>query len=95
MLIPDARKRAYVLVREHETSPEDLDRLDIALCRNPQYAYARSLAQLSPPRLLKVPRALETYERTLVKRGARLGDIKPTALRPEPIWLDVFERECR
>jgi hypothetical protein len=95
MLIPDARKRAYVLIREDETSVEDLTRLEAALCRNPQYAYARKLAQLSPPSVLCVPHALATYERTLLARGARLGDIKLTALRAEPFWLDVFERECQ
>ena len=95
MLIPDARKRAYVLIREDETSVEDLTRLEAALCRNPQYAYARKLAQLSPPSVLCVPHALATYERPLLARGARLGDIKLTALRAEPFWLDVFERECQ
>ena len=94
LLLPHARKRAYVLVREHDTSPADLARLDAALCHNPQYAYASKLAQLSPPSFLRVPRAWAIYERTLLTRGTRPGDIKPTALRPEPFWLDVFEREC-
>jgi hypothetical protein len=94
LLIPDARRRAYVLVREHDTAPEDLARLEAALCRNPQYAYARTLGQLSPLTMLRVPRAWATYETTLLTRGARLGDIKLTALRPESFWLDIFEREC-
>lgn len=95
LLIPDARKRAYVLIREDKISAEQLTRLESALCCNPQYAYARKLAQLSPPSVLRVPGALATYERTLLTRGARLGDIKLTALRPEPFWLDIFERACQ
>ncbi|HMW16586.1 MAG TPA: GH3 auxin-responsive promoter family protein [Accumulibacter sp.] len=93
LLIPDARRRAYVLIRESETSLEELARLDTALSHNPQYAYARKLAQLSPPSALRVPSAWAVYEKTMLTRGARLGDIKLTTLRPEPFWLDVFERE--
>jgi len=95
MLVPDARQRRYVVVREGETSAEELRNLESALCRNPQYAYARALGQLGRLAALQLPHAWARVERTLVAHGARLGDIKPTALRTEAFWLDALPQEQR
>jgi len=56
----------------------DLDSVELRLCENPQYAYARKMGQLAPLRLLH-----DSYERYVdarLARGARLGDIKPPVL---------------
>jgi hypothetical protein len=60
-LFPEGR--GYVVASE---TPVDLDAIEQKLCRNPQYAYARSLGQLAPLRVQHV----------------RLDMAKPMALRP-------------
>ncbi len=58
-------------------------------------AYARALGQLGRLAALQLPHAWARVERTLVAHGARLGDIKPTALRTEAFWLDALTQEQR
>lgn len=95
LLVPDASKRAYVLVRDRHTTAGEIARLEANLCRNPQYAYARTLGQLAPLTAMYVRRAFAMLEACLLERGVWLGAIKPTALRPEPFWIDVFAQGCQ
>ena len=91
MIVPDVRTAGYVLICERKVAPEWLAELDERLCHNPQYRYARRLGQLAPLRMLVCRHAFDIVERVMSARGARLGDIKPTALRAEDFWLPLFE----
>jgi hypothetical protein len=93
LLVPDTGKTGYVLVCEHEVDGGVLDHLERQLARNPQYAYARRLGQLAPLRALVHLRPFDVVEETIRQRGVRLGDIKPTSLRREDFWLQLFETE--
>ncbi len=94
-LAPEADGRGYALLRDavsNETNTQALAAtLDTALCRNPQYAYARSLGQLRPVRVQTVPALFDRYAAQQMARGVRLGDVKPLALRKEPNWLQCLE----
>lgn len=75
----------YVLLADSgEVRPESVHNLarscDLLLAANPQYAYARALNQLEPVRVMLFPRLIEHLTRAALKRGQRLGDIKPPAL---------------
>jgi hypothetical protein len=65
----------YVLASEELV---DVDEVERRLCRNPQYAYARRLGQLAPLRAVRG--SFDDYAAAQMKRGARLGDVKPVAL---------------
>lgn len=91
MLHPDPRGERYVLVVEaEEVGAQDVARLaaraDSALCRNPQYAYARRLGQLQPLSVARRGDALGAWLRACLARGQRLGDIKPPALCTLARW---------
>jgi hypothetical protein len=74
---------------EHESAAL-IDLIEARLFRNPQYAYARSIGQLDKLGVCNVSQPLDKYIGRLETAGARLGDIKVTALRPETDWLDTF-----
>jgi hypothetical protein len=84
----------YVLFVESTATDACLERLtqrlDAALAEDHHYGYCRQLGQLGPPAFQRVSRGWETYQRTLVEAGARLGDIKPTNLDGRTVWGDVF-----
>lgn len=61
-----------------------------ALCRNPQYAYARRLGQLAPLEVRRCVRPLETWLRAGLERGQRLSVVKPPALSAEQGWASQF-----
>lgn len=61
-------------------------RAEAALCRNPQYAYARQLGQLAALEPRRCTRPLDSWLGAGMARGQRLGDIKPPALAPAG-WL--------
>ena len=66
--------------------------LDQKLCENLHYAYCRSLGQLLKPRLFVVSGGgFDAYSREMMRRGMRLGDIKPIALSPEDGWSQTFD----
>ena len=67
----------YVLYSE---LPADIDVIEIRLCENPQYAYARKFGQLAPLRLVRDENLYEHYLQSQLARGTRLGDIKPPVL---------------
>jgi hypothetical protein len=85
LLVPEARRTGYVLIAETNVSIDDIEQ---RLRRNPQYAYARRLGQLQPLRLIRVAKLFERYTDAQIKRGVRLGDVKPAVLRNERDWLD-------
>lgn len=68
--------------------PADLPaRLDMALRRNPNYSYCRDLGQLRPPRIFKLDeQAYGAFVAAEMRRGMRLGDIKPVALSRRTDW---------
>ena len=91
MMVPDVTRLCYVLLCEMRPTAEQRDLLESRLQENPQYAYARKLGQLGPLKVLAHPLAASAYEREMLRRGARLGDLKPVALRKEAFWVPFFE----
>jgi len=69
----------YILYAEAHVDVQDVE---MRLCENPQYAYARKLGQLAPLRLVQDANLSERYTQTQLARGARLGDIKVPVLTP-------------
>lgn len=95
MLAPETvetRSQYVLFLSAQEEPPTALgELLEQALRANPQYAWAVSLGQLAPVTVERVdPRATERYLDRMRERGARLGDIKPTALSPLDGWRDTF-----
>jgi len=71
--------------RRGEEMPAALaTRVDSALRRVMQYDQARLLGQLAPIEVHIVPDLRERYERVLSLRGLKWGDIKFSALLPQP-----------
>jgi hypothetical protein len=91
MLVPDVEQPGYVLISEHLPLADELAQIDDMLRHNPQYAYARKVGQLMPLRGISHARPFAIVEQAMVRRGVRLGDVKPTALRNEAFWLAMFE----
>ncbi|CAN5618122.1 GH3 auxin-responsive promoter family protein [soil metagenome] len=81
----------YTLFVEGEAFPQLADLLDRELCENPHYAICRNLGQLGPVRCFQVIEdGYATYANTRMKRGLKLGEIKPQFLSAEPNWTKVF-----
>lgn len=82
----------YTLFLEsRDVAPDLAEALDAALGENVHYRYARDLGQLAPPRLFRVEgRGLETYLAAKTAGGARLGDVKPSALERGDGWAAAF-----
>lgn len=78
----------FVEAAELELSPEIVDQ---ALSENPQYSVCRRLGQLFPARIFTIRKdGYSDYAHFEMRRGARLGDIKPRALSPEAGWRSRF-----
>lgn len=94
MLVPCVRvKPQYVLVMDNciDIQAEALKlSVEESLSRNPQYAYARRMGQLDRLSVFLAPNPLASYLNRLINSGARLGDVKVPALRPETDWLETF-----
>jgi hypothetical protein len=90
LLAPGAGGRAgYSLIVDAaevraEHAADVAQRADRALAANPQYALARGLGQLAPLELARRERPLEAWVGERLRRGQRLGDIKPPSLAHEP-----------
>lgn len=54
------------------------------------YDHCRRLGQLRPVEARAVTEGWARYEAALVARGVRAGDVKPSALRRETWWSEVF-----
>ena len=89
VLAPTPRGDGYVLATADGVGA-DAEHVERQLCRNPQYAHARRIGQLKPVRLIEVERFFERYVDIQLKRGVRMGDIKPLALRGERTWLETL-----
>lgn len=72
--------------------PKELgSELDAELRQNPHYDLCTRLGQLRPLRVVVIAaRAYEIYSQELVKRGMRLGNIKPTSLSRFTDWSQHF-----
>lgn len=94
MLVPvHTPKPRYVLVVDNQYQHQSsalIDSVESRLARNPQYAYARRIGQLDRLSLFVASKPLDKYAGRLVTTGARLGDLKVTALRAETDWLETF-----
>lgn len=94
MLAPeDVSPPRYVLYLEAAPGvpPETVARaVEEGLSRGHHYAYCRRLGQLGPVEAAAVRGAALRYERALVARGMRAGDIKPTPLHPGGFWREAF-----
>lgn len=77
--------------------PVSLARLAIALEKalraGYHYDHCRRLEQLEPVGARLVEAGWARYEAALVARGVRAGDVKPSALRRELWWGEVFPAE--
>jgi hypothetical protein len=89
MLVPARRGDGYVLVTDIAAGA-DVQQIEQRLCRNPQYAFARRIGQLQAVRLVEFHSLFDRYADVQLKRGIRLGDIKPIALRNECTWLETL-----
>jgi hypothetical protein len=96
LLAPLAAQRpGYALVVDAEeleaaAAPAAALRVEAALCRNPQYAYARRLGQLATLEVRRCLRPLARWQEAALRRGMRLADIKAPALASEPGWEREF-----
>lgn len=74
-----------------KTSPEDFAAaLERHLRAGYHYDHCRRLGQLRPVEAAPVSAGWARYEAALVARGVRAGDVKPSALRREAWWGEVF-----
>ncbi|MEB3358601.1 MAG: GH3 auxin-responsive promoter family protein [Synechococcales bacterium] len=93
LLVPALQEHPhYVLVVDGQDcdgaiAPMLLPHLDQRLSTNPQYAYARRMGQLRPPRLFRAQAPTTAYVQARLQQGQRLGDIKPPVLTP--YWQDL------
>jgi hypothetical protein len=93
MLAPDVDDTGvcYTLYMEGTTLPDCAQHVDRALRQNPHYAYCRDLGQLHSLRLFLITeRGFESFLKRQATTGARLGDIKPTALSLQSGWSKLF-----
>ena len=84
---------AYTLYLEQPSPPpaELSVALEERLRRNPHYDLCIRLGQLHPVRVFLVgDNAYQTFTKTLIARGAQLGNIKPTPLSRRSDWSDYF-----
>ncbi len=88
--------RRYCLFVESDLSSDALAQvarvMDDALSEGVHYGYCRRIGQLSPLQAVPVRQAWRRYERALVDRGMRAGDIKPTVLDSGTGWEESFAR---
>jgi hypothetical protein len=89
MLVPTLQGDGYVLAAE-PAAGADVQHVEQRLCANPQYALARRIGQLKSLRLVQIERLFDRYVEAQLKRGVRLGDVKPLALRRERSWLETL-----
>ena len=77
---------SYVLLVDTSScDPATAARVDAELRANPHYDYARRLGQLGPIELNVAAGTIAArYERIMIERGVRVGDIKPACLVHDP-----------
>ena len=81
----------YVVYVEGAKDPNALAAdLEQRLCEAMHYRYARELGQLGPLTAQVVSGGEERFLKESVRRGQKLGEIKPSGFDPRPGWGDVF-----
>jgi hypothetical protein len=82
----------YLLFLDGTVHTDSLARiLDVALRRNPHYAYCRDLGQLAAPAIVPVrDSAWSVYLQRFQSLGIRAGSIKPKALDGWDGWQRIF-----
>lgn len=94
MLVPVSTPKArYALVVDDQYQHDAItvvDRVELRLRENPQYAYARRIGQLDRLSLCEASQPLDKYLQRLFSANMRLGDLKVTSLRAETDWLETF-----
>ena len=63
---------------------------DLLLRQNHGYDHARKLGQLRELQVVAVKDGARRFERALVARGMKAGDVKPASLHPGLFWSEVF-----
>lgn len=91
LMYPDPDARRYCVLTNEALSSGILQRLEIELHLNPQYAYARKIGQLGELKNIVINGYHAVVEGVLLRQELRLGDIKHLALRKEYFWKSVFE----
>lgn len=86
LLVPASGPPSHYRLYCQTLSPQLTERVERALRRNPQYAYARDLGQLGPLTPIAAPAVDQAYRDWALARGQRLGDIKPPSLCPQRDW---------
>jgi hypothetical protein len=66
--------------------------IEAAFLENHHYRYCRDLGQLGPVSAVRVENGWQIFEREMVSRGTKAGDVKPTHLDGRPNWHLVFGR---
>ncbi len=79
------------MITDKKLNLATIDAIEDRLKHNPQYAYAIRFEQLQKLRALYVPHAWLVFESARLKRGQRLGDIKPSSLGVGDFWAKLFK----
>lgn len=88
---PGGGRWHYVLYVDQGDSCDLAQHLDAGLRENPHYALCRDLGQLGPAAVYQIAGCgYKQFVAAEMKRGLRLGDIKPVALSQRPGWAEVF-----
>jgi hypothetical protein len=86
--------RYVLLLDDRETSSDAAKaccrRIDSALERNPQYAYARRMQQLGPVSPVFCRGPIDGFLADALRQGRRLGDVKAPALFTGSDWRRIF-----
>lgn len=91
-LRPAPHYTAYVETDAPDAALRDAAaRIETVLAEGAHYRYCRDLGQLGPARVCRVRAGQQRYQAELVRRGARLGDLKPSSFDTRPIWEEVFD----
>jgi hypothetical protein len=95
MLSPEESRAGfwhYTLYLEGHYNEDLANRVEDALCANPNYALCVDLGQLQPLRFFRIERdAYDSFVRAEMSRGIRMGDIKPAALSLRTDWSKHFK----
>ncbi len=97
MLAPSLRDRPHyalfldATLYSEITACQMAHQLDAALRDNPQYDYARRLNQLGDLIAYRISNPMRSYVEDALRRGQRLGDIKPPVLSRDTDWEARFD----
>lgn len=96
LVAPNAEARGYTLFIEGVINARSLREFESLLRENPHYAHCVNLGQLARLRCFEIAsNAYESFARHSMKRGARLGDVKPARLSQRTDWAEAFEGAYR